>query len=343
MDNIGGTLQKITLVDAAGKLVDLQTIQAMMDSLEYYVFIVDEDHTIILANRMTSSALGKNPEELIGGFCPQLVHGVDEFPGCPMVEALATDTAVDKINYDEKHKIWLRTALYPLPFKTDTGKRVFLHTARDITEQKEASDAVAAGRIRLEEAFDGLIRALAHTLETKDPYTALHQKRVSLLSTAIAREYGFDKDRINGLNMAATIHDIGKIYVPGEILNKPGRLTPIEFELIKTHAEAGFNILKDIKFEQPVAQMVYQHHERLDGSGYPRGLSAADIDEGAKIMAVADVVEAMSAHRPYRAGLGLQVALDEITDKAGTLFDKEIVDICLALFENKNFSFSENS
>ncbi len=141
------------------------------------------------------------------------------------------------------------------------------------------------------------------------------------------------------LNTAATIHDIGKIYVPSDILSKPGKLNPLEYEIIQTHVRGSYDILKDIKFNGPIAQIVYQHHERMDGSGYPLGLKASDILPLAKILIVADVVEAMSSHRPYRAAMGISKALEEIMNNRGKLYDEAAVDVCLELFHNNEFSF----
>ena len=184
----------------------------------------------------------------------------------------------------------------------------------------------------------GTVQAMAATLETRDPYTAGHQQRVANLARAIAVEMGISEDKIEGIKMAGIIHDIGKIAVPAQILTKPGVLTDLEFNLIKTHAQVGYDILKTIDFPWPIAQMVHQHHERMDGSGYPQGLSGKDILLGARILAVADVVEAMASHRPYRPALGIDKALDEISRNRGVLFDPEVVDACLKLFTEKEFN-----
>lgn len=182
------------------------------------------------------------------------------------------------------------------------------------------------------------IQAIALTVEKRDPYTAGHQQRVADLSAAIAAELNFDPDRIEGIRLGALIHDIGKIYIPSEILNRPGRLSDPEFELIKTHPAVGYDIVKDVHFPWPVADMILQHHERLDGSGYPSGLHGGDILPEAKIMAVADVVEAITSHRPYRAGLGLELARDEIRVHRGTLYWPEAVDACLRVLDRHQFS-----
>jgi putative nucleotidyltransferase with HDIG domain len=185
----------------------------------------------------------------------------------------------------------------------------------------------------LEEA----VISLASAFEMKDPYTAGHQRRVTEIVSAIALEMEMDQDRFQGLRLASLVHDIGKINVPTEILSKPGALSDPEFDLIRTHSEAGYNILKNINFPWPISKIVLQHHERLDGSGYPTGLSGTEILLEARIIAVADVVEAMATHRPYRASLGIERALEEIEGNRGLLYDKDVADICLNLFRSGKF------
>jgi PAS domain S-box-containing protein len=188
-------------------------------------------------------------------------------------------------------------------------------------------------------SLEDSILAIAHTVEMRDPYTAGHQSRVGKLAAAIAGELGLPKEEIHGIQLAANIHDLGKIRVPAEILSKPGKLAEVEFALIKTHAQAGYDILKGIEFHWPIADMVLQHHERLDGSGYPQGLKGGQIVPGARIMAVADVVEALASHRPYRTAQGIDAALAEIARGRGTLYDPAAVDACLRLFREGKFAF----
>jgi putative nucleotidyltransferase with HDIG domain len=194
---------------------------------------------------------------------------------------------------------------------------------------------------KLRAAFESLIAVLAATVEQRDPYTAGHQRRVAELSVAIAQALGLDPTRTEGLHFAATIHDIGKIYVPAEILARPGKLPPLELEMIKAHAQVGFELVKDVEFPWQVADMIWQHHERLDGSGYPQGLKGNQILLEARILSVADMVEAMSSHRPYRAGLGLEAALAQIRVEAGTKLDARVVDACERVFRERGFSFSK--
>jgi HD-GYP domain-containing protein (c-di-GMP phosphodiesterase class II) len=174
-------------------------------------------------------------------------------------------------------------------------------------------------------------------VEMRDPYTAGHQKRVAGLARAIGEELGLPADRRDGLHTAGLIHDLGKISVPAEILSKPSKLTAIEFSMIKVHPQAGFDILKSIEFPWPVARMVLEHHERLDGTGYPGGLRGEDILLESRILAVADVVEAISSHRPYRPALGIEAALDEIEVRRGIFYDAAVVDACRRLFREKGF------
>lgn len=203
----------------------------------------------------------------------------------------------------------------------------------------ERTDSLQQSMKKLENAMDGIVRAIAHTVETRDPYTAGHQRRVADLAVAIAETVGFERDKIEAVRVAASIHDLGKISVPAEILSKPSRLTVNEFNLIKEHPQVGYDILKDIEFPWEIATMVYQHHEKLDGSGYPLGLSGDDILPESRVLTVADIVEAMASHRPYRPGLGMDVALGEIDKNKGKFYDPEVSAACHALFNEKRFTF----
>jgi len=210
---------------------------------------------------------------------------------------------------------------------------------RDITERVRARQDLEKSRGQLRQGLIGTIVAVSRAVEARDPYTAGHQQRVARLARCIAQEMRLNAERIEGLRMGATIHDIGKIHLPAEILSKPGKLSNMEFELIKTHAQVGYDILKDISFPWPVADIAWQHHERINGTGYPQGLKGDEICLEARIVAVADVVEAMSSHRPYRAALGIDAALEEIETHRGQWFEPAAVDACLKLFREKKFNF----
>lgn len=201
--------------------------------------------------------------------------------------------------------------------------------ARDITARKHAEEELQRSVERLQMTLEQTVHALAAAVEMRDPYTAGHQRRVADLASAVAEELGLSEHHSRGIHMAGLIHDVGKIHIPAEILSKPTRLTEVEWNLIKTHPRVGHDILKAIQFPWPVARIVLQHHERMDGSGYPEGLSGAHILPEARILAVADVVEAMASHRPYRPARALQEALQEIEAHKGTLYDPDAVDACL--------------
>ncbi len=217
----------------------------------------------------------------------------------------------------------------------DLERRVEERTTQLQHNEEELRKTLAQLRMSLE----ATIQALALTAEARDPYTAGHQRRVADLSRAIAQKMGLRREQVDGVRMAGSIHDLGKIYVPSEILNKPGKIRDNEFELVKSHPDVGFEILQTIDFPWPVAEIEIQHHERMDGSGYPKGLKGDEIMLEARIVAVADVVESMSSHRPYRPALGTEKALEEIRAGRGTLFDAAVVDACLSLFEEDGYTF----
>jgi PAS domain S-box-containing protein/putative nucleotidyltransferase with HDIG domain len=213
----------------------------------------------------------------------------------------------------------------------------------DITDNKRADKELKVSFEKLRRSLDATVSALASAVELRDPYTAGHQKRVTDLACAIAEEMGLPEERIAGIRMAGLIHDIGKISVPAEILNKPGHLNDIEYSLFKNHPQVGHDVLQTVEFPWPVAQIVLQHHERIDGSGYPQGLSGNDIMLEARVVAVADIVEAMASHRPYRPARGAGDALEEISHNKGILYDPEVVDACLRVFYNKGFKFEKSA
>ncbi|MGV8080727.1 MAG: HD domain-containing phosphohydrolase [Syntrophales bacterium] len=220
---------------------------------------------------------------------------------------------------------------------TIPGEGLMVSTVWDVTERKrlELERQVIIDKLRL--GLAATVQTVSAVVEARDPYTAGHQRRVSDLARAIAREMGLPDDQIEGIRVAGIIHDIGKISVPSEILSKPSKLSPVEFRLIQVHPEAGYEILKDVEFPWPVARTVLQHHERMDGSGYPNGLRGEDIILEARILAVADVVESMASHRPYRPTLGLEAALDEIAQHRGSRYDTVVVDACATLFRDKEY------
>jgi putative two-component system response regulator len=241
------------------------------------------------------------------------------------VVELAINNALERVEFKKQEK----------RYKENLEEEVKNRTAEVELKRAEAEKANAD----LQKALATTIDIIAKTAEVRDPYTAGHQRRVATLAKAIATEMGLSENQSEGVFMAGVVHDLGKISVPAEILSKPSSLNDIEFSLISSHSQVGYDLLKTIKFPWPVAQIVYQHHERLNGSGYPQGLSADQILIEAKILCVADAVEAMASDRPYRPAKGVEVALEHIQNEKGTLYDPEAVDTCLRLFNKKGFQF----
>jgi PAS domain S-box-containing protein/putative nucleotidyltransferase with HDIG domain len=222
--------------------------------------------------------------------------------------------------------------------KDEEGKPMgILGVGRDITQRRKSEDDLRKINERLYKAMNGAVETISMISELRDPYTAGHQNQVAKLSAAIAEEMGLPEKKVAALRMAGTLHDIGKVSIPSEILSKPGRLNKIEVDMIRDHPRVGKEILKTIDFPFPICRYVAEHHERVDGSGYPAGLKGSEISIEARILAVADVVSAISSHRPYRPALGMDKAIEEITLNKGTLFDPEVVDACVRLFTQKGF------
>jgi len=210
---------------------------------------------------------------------------------------------------------------------------------RDVSERQAEAETLKSLLSQMKTSLHGVVEAFAEAVEIKDPMTSGHQKRVAQLVMAIGRDMGFSLHRLEGLQVMGLLHDIGKIVVPLEILSKPGMISNLESEIIKTHCQAGYELLQGVEFPWPVQQAILQHHERLDGSGYPAGLTDVDIILEARILGVADVVEAMVCPRPYGPAQGIDRALQEVTQQAGILYDPDVVNICLKLFVEKGFRF----
>ena len=270
-------------------------------------------------------------------------------PDCPLVQVCSAKGSVMTIRLGREGKIYgVMSVSVPADFITDKEEQaLFTEIAKDISlglhsiemrkKMNEQTRDLKQNYKRTKRAMDTTIQTMSKIVEAKDPYTSGHQKRVSQLATAIAKELNLPKDKTEGIRIASIIHDIGKVSIPTEILSKPTTLSDIEFSLIKSHSQIGYNILKSIDFTYPVAQIVLHHHERINGSGYPNQLKEDEILLEAKIIGVADVVEAMSSHRPYRPALGIDVALDEIIQNKGILYDPEVVAACVKLFREKGF------
>jgi PAS domain S-box-containing protein len=283
----------------------------------------------------------KTPEELISSItdvASQVYVNPDE--RSELIKQLSVSDLVEEFEFQAYRKdgtiVWLLANARVI--RDENGNiEYFEGRVQDITQRKCAEENLKHTLESLRKAFGATIQVMVSAVETRDPYTAGHQSRSADLSRAIATEMELSQDKIEGLRMAGSIHDIGKLSVPAEILSKPTKLTNLEFSLIKEHARTGYEMLKDVESPWPLAEIVYQHHERMDGSGYPRNLKGDEILIEARIMAVADVVESMASHRPYRPALGLNAALEEIEKNKGILYDDAVADTCLRLFREKGF------
>jgi PAS domain S-box-containing protein/putative nucleotidyltransferase with HDIG domain len=323
-----------------------QVLEKILQGIDEGILLLSKDFEILWANKKIEENSRLKMNEIVGNYCYKVTHHRDnpcEPPDdiCPIEEVIkkGKSITVTHTHFDKNgNKILVEVSAYPI--RNEKGEIVqFVYLCRDITERKRAEEELRESFRKLQKAMKGIIHAMARIVETRDPYTYGHQRRVAQLASAIAKEMNLPKEQVEGIRMAALIHDIGKIYVPAEILNKPGRLNDMEMNLIKTHPQVGYEILKTIEFPWPVAQIVLQHHERLDGSGYPQGLKGDEILLEARILAVADTVEAMSSFRPYRPALGIERALKEISRNRGILYDPKVVDVCLRLFKEKEFKF----
>ncbi len=314
-----------------------ERLKILFDYAPDAYYISDLKGNFIDGNIAAERVIGYKREELIGkNFLKLKLLSLTDIPKAAKTLAksiIGKPTGPDEfvLNRKDNSKITVEISTYPIKI---TGRTLVLGIARDITERKQAEEG-------LKKTMDATIETVSKIVEVKDPYTAGHQQRVSQLATAIAKELNLSPDKVEGIRIASLIHDIGKISVPTEILSKPTALSDIEFSLIKGHSQIGYDILKSIDFPWPVEEIVLQHHERLNGSGYPQGLKADKIMTEAKIIGLADVVEAMSSHRPYRPALGIDAALEGISKNRGILYDPEVVDACLKLFKKKGFKFKE--
>lgn len=320
-----------------------EELRAIFDGARDGIIVLDKAGKVVRINKYVQEIGGYTEGEFVG----KRIDVLEMVPPQSMAKILA---AFDKLEKGQdvppyEIEVYLKTG----------GKRISeIHSSlvrqrgrvvgivgilRDITERKWAEAELKQSFETLRSTMKGTVEALISTTERRDPYTAGHQQRVTQLACAIAEEMGLPKDQIEGIRVAGSLHDIGKIYVPAEILSKPGQITDIEFNLIKIHPQVGQEILKAVNFPWPVAEIVLQHQERLDGSGYPTGLKGDEILLEARILAVADVVEAMSSHRPYRPTRGIDKALEEISRNRGIFYDAEVVGACLKLFTEKGFTF----
>jgi PAS domain S-box-containing protein len=333
------TFQDITERKQAEKLLqqDRETFSTILAHAMYGVVLIEKDGRYLYVNREFTAITGYTLEDTPTG--EDWMHKAfpDKEYRQKVLEFWNKDRGLEGVNR-EFRVVCKDGGIKQIDFRPTRlpdGRAVVM--LADVTERKQAEEALRRSYYKLRETLVMTVNALASTVEMRDPYTAGHQRRVTILACAIAEEMGLTGEQFDGLHFAGLVHDIGKNSVPMEILNKPGRISEMESNIIKIHPQSGYNLLKEIEFSWPVAQIVLQHHERLDGSGYPQGLKNGEIMLEAKILAVADVVEAMVSYRPYRPALGIEAALEEITKNREILYDPEVVDVCTRLFRENGF------
>jgi PAS domain S-box-containing protein len=319
---------------AEGALRDSEhRLHTLVQTIPDLIWLKDKDGVYRSCNTMFERFFGAKEADIVGktdyDFVDrELADSFREHDNKAMAAGKITSNEEWITFADDGHRAFLDTIKTPMYDARGTLVGV-LGIGRDITNR------MAVERIR--KALGAIIRAIAVTVEARDPYTAGHQRRVADLARCIATEMNLPIDMIDGIRMAAAIHDLGKISVPAEILSKPTKLRKTEFELIKEHPQSGYDILKDIDFPWPIARMVLEHHERMNGSGYPNGLTEDNILLESRILAVADVVESMGSHRPYRPSLGIEAALEEIEKNKGTFYDNTVADACVRLFRENSY------
>lgn len=316
---------------------------AMLDTVDSYMCLVSPDLKILWANKKTKDIFGN---DIVGKPCREACYRrttrCGEVDDCIVSYAFQNGTArkhETEITAKGGETMYLSGTARVISWDTKGYPSTVVRIYNDITEQKQAENELKESMDQLRKNLAGTIQAMAMTVETRDPYTAGHQRRTSDIARCIAQEMGLSGEQVDGIRMAGVIHDLGKISVPAEILSRPGKIGALEYSLIKHHPQTGYDILKEIDFNWPVAEIVKQHHERIDGSGYPNGLAGDDIMLEARVIGVADVIEAMSSHRPYRPALGVDRAFDEIQTNRGVLYDPGVVDATVNLFNRQELEF----
>jgi PAS domain S-box-containing protein len=312
--------------------------RSLVENIDFGINLIDADYTIVMTNAALSKRINKSVSELVGEKCYRVLEKRDSVcPHCPGVRAMATGQPAEVETEgaeDDPNLFPARLQAFPLLRQNGTASG-FIEVVEEITERKRMEQTLTEHEEALQHSFFGTAEALSKVIEDRDPYTCGHSVGVAGLAEAIARVMGFSEDQITGIYITGVLHDIGKMAVPVEILVKPGRLTDMEMSLIQIHPQAGYEILMGIDFPWPVAQATLQHHERMDGSGYPQGLMGDKIILEARILAVADVMDAMTHHRPYRPAFSMQDAKEEISKGRGKLYDPQVVDACLEVLEGK--------
>ena len=319
-----------------------QWFRALAKQSSDIIVFMNREGVIVYINPAVEISLGFKAEERIGASGFERIHPDDLKFVTDALNILVNDKNAPvlqaEIRLRHKDGSWRTFEAVGSNLVHNNIVEFIICNYRDITERKKENADCLEDYNRINKALQDTVKSMALIVETKDPYTAGHQQRVSHLAKAIASEMNLTEDRQDFVRTASMIHDIGKVSVPAEIFRKPAKLSELEFNLIKIHSQSGYNILKDISFPWPVADVVLQHHERMNGFGYPQHLHGEVILLEARILAVADVVEAISSRRPYRPAMEISFALDEIFSNKGILYDVNVVDACLKLFHEKNYT-----
>jgi PAS domain S-box-containing protein len=312
----------------------------LVENISEILFVLDDKGIFTYISSPVEKSFGYSPLEIVGSPFAKFIYPEDisflleQFQKVISGEPSSSEYRIFKKSGEIT---WVRSSSHPIVRENKiTGLRGII---TNISDRKNTEAELKKSMERLQKAINGIIHAMVLAVEARDPFTAGHQRRVAQLAGAMAAEMNLPATQIEGINMAAAIHDIGKISVPADILSKPAVLNEIEYMMVKIHPEAGYKILKDIEFPWPIASIVLQHHERLDGSGYPDGIRGEEILLESRIVSLADVVEAIASHRPYRPAFGINIAIEEISRKSGILYDPDAVDACLRLFNEKGFKF----
>ncbi|MCM8759501.1 MAG: HD domain-containing protein [Candidatus Omnitrophica bacterium] len=310
--------------------------RAIFDAIPESICLIDDKLTILRCNSSMAELLGKSFKDIIG---EKLDRFKTEIDLSGLVSQLIKKMSVGSGRVTEvinSKNNWYEVTLHPVIEKVEKPARSLL-IIRNITHLKEMERGLTETHERLKKAFHGTVNALATTIEKRDPFTAGHERRVAQIAQALAISLDMDSERVEGILVAGLLHDVGKIVVPAEILSKPGTLNSHEYNIVKSHPAAGYEILKKVEFPWPIADIVLQHHERLNGTGYPNKLTKEKIIFEARIIAVADVVEAMLSKRPYRKAKTVNQMISELQEQKGILFDEKVVDACIRLFVENNF------
>ena len=332
-----------------------ESYKLLTDSIKDVIWKADIDFKMTYVSKAVKKLLNYEPEDLINTDIRSLLtkessNKIETYYFKVLTKIGDIKPIEEMLELEQIKKdgetVWTEISI---SYLNDKNKNLigFLGVTRDISERKMSEMKIEQSFLNLRKVLEASIQSMGKAAELKDPYTAGHQRRVGILSFEIAQALGLSQEQCKGIRLAGAIHDIGKIYVPTEILSKPGVLSSNELNIIRTHPEVGYDILKAIEFPWPIAKIVLQHHERLNGSGYPYNLHSDEILLESKIIGIADVIEAMASHRPYRPALGLEKAIDELIKNRNILYDAEIVDVCIDLikkmdYSNGNFNLNEN-